>query len=110
MAERRPDRRPLARTAGGAGDPGPGRGGAHRGGGLLRRPRLRSNGDAERRPRIRVGPGLGGPGAPPGRGSRLMGGAAPKRVAVIGGGVTGLVAAYRLLQTSNGTPIEVMVF
>src|SRR5437867_9411382 len=38
-----------------------------------------------------------------------MSGPSPKRVAVIGGGITGLTVAYRLLQTSNGTPVEVSV-
>jgi oxygen-dependent protoporphyrinogen oxidase len=33
----------------------------------------------------------------------------PRRVVVVGGGITGLVAAYRLLQTSNGTPTEITV-
>ncbi|HEX9312179.1 MAG TPA: FAD-dependent oxidoreductase, partial [Actinomycetota bacterium] len=36
-------------------------------------------------------------------------GGAPKRVVVVGGGVSGLVTAYRLIQTSNGTPIDVTV-
>jgi oxygen-dependent protoporphyrinogen oxidase len=36
-------------------------------------------------------------------------GGAPKRVVVVGGGISGLVAAYRLIQTSNGTPIDVVV-
>src|SRR5437667_205186 len=36
-------------------------------------------------------------------------GGAPKRVVVVGGGISGLVAAYRLIQTSNGTPIDVTV-
>ncbi len=36
-------------------------------------------------------------------------GGAPKRVVVVGGGISGLVTAYRLIQTSNGTPIDVTV-
>ncbi len=35
--------------------------------------------------------------------------AGPRRVVVVGGGISGLVTAYRLIQTSNGTPIEVTV-
>ena len=34
---------------------------------------------------------------------------APGRVVVVGGGISGLVAAYRLLQTSNGTPLDITV-
>jgi protoporphyrinogen/coproporphyrinogen III oxidase len=33
----------------------------------------------------------------------------PRHVVVVGGGITGLTAAYRLFQTSNGTPIDVTV-
>lgn len=33
----------------------------------------------------------------------------PRHVAVVGGGITGLTAAYRLFQTSNGSSIDVTV-
>lgn len=33
----------------------------------------------------------------------------PRRVVVVGAGISGLVTAYRLLQTSNGSPLDVVV-
>src|SRR5947207_1344247 len=34
---------------------------------------------------------------------------AARRVAVVGGGITGLATAYHLLRTSNGHPVDVTV-
>src|SRR5207253_8364417 len=61
---------------------------------------LRAHGDAERRPGVHQGAGRRRSGA-----SRMSG----PHVAVVGGGITGLATAQRLLTMANGSPIEVTV-
>src|SRR5205085_5794168 len=85
----------------------------NRGASVCREPRagVRPDRDAQRRPRVREGPRAGDRG--PSReglwdGGRVTGsGVRSRHVVVVGGGITGLVAAYRLAKSSNGVPIDV---
>src|SRR5439155_17397902 len=132
VAERRTHRRPVVGSVGGRGDRAGRRPRAHRRPRVQRgvrgrpsgdplRPRhrgeadrpggggpVRAHADAERRSRLTRRAGGRGP-----RPSRFLAGrgavtSRPARVAVVGGGVSGLTAALRLL--AEGRPIEVVVF
>src|SRR5439155_19523253 len=89
-------------------------------GGRTGRPGVRSNRDAERRSPVRGGPGGGGPRAPrSGSGEGRLALSAPAgdargepsaprpHVVVVGGGISGLAAAYRLIRSADGRPIDV---